>query len=146
LTQPSHYQSNNIKEVRYKRKAPRALEKSTIIGQRGSKYTVVGVSVIEPTLEYPDMAISLSLSNGASYTYSQVSPTEFDNLVQTLQEWQSIILGIMPDLETKSKAIKEQRAIVDAQMAAMEEQMSKMRLMQQQAAVMATMIPPEAQE
>jgi len=92
---------------------------------------VVGVSVIEPTLEYPDLAISFALSNGASYCYSQIKPQEYDNLIHTLQEWRDEFMAIMPELNAKSEAIKLKRAAYDEQMTKMEESMSAARLMQQ---------------
>lgn len=130
MTQPQHWQANNIREVRFKRMTKRVIERSTIIGQRGSKYSVLGFAVIEPTLEYPDLAISVSLSNGASYTYSQIKPEEFNNLIDTLKGWQDLYLGVERDLQEKSNACKERRAAWDAQQAALEEQMQQLRVMQ----------------
>lgn len=128
--------ASNIKEFKYKRHAKRAIERSTIIGQRGAKYTVVGCSIITPTLEYPDVVISFSLSNGANYTYSQISPQEFDNLISTLQAWRDQFMGIMPDLEAKSEVAKAQREAYDQQLRQVEEAQAQVRMLQQQMGTM----------
>lgn len=130
MSMPSHWQAQNIREVKFRRQTKRLFEKSAIIGQRGSKYSVLGISLIEPTLEYPDLAISVSLSNGASYTYSQIKPEEFANLISTLEEWHNQLLGIMPDAEAKSQICQSRRSAWDAQQAAVEEQMQQVRMMQ----------------
>jgi len=134
VQQPSHYRANNIQEFKFKRRAKRLLEKSAIIGQRGAKYTVIGASLIEPTLEYPDTAVSLSLSNGASYTFAQLNPAEFDSLIRTLTDWAMEFGNAYPDLQDKSNAIKAQRAELDAQMAQLEAAQAQVRMMQNAAA------------
>lgn len=100
--QYTHWQAANIKPVRYYRETKTSVEKSAIIARRGKYTSVISCRLLDPTPQYPDTCISISLESGGKSVFCQVNPIEFTALLELLQSWNTIFAEHLPGLEAKS--------------------------------------------
>jgi len=82
-------------------------EAKDFLGKSGKFFTVIRMWIYGATTEYPEVALHLSLSNGAGSAYSKITPQDLDNLISQLSEWRNQILGVMPKLETEAQIVKD---------------------------------------
>jgi len=83
-----------------------AWEKRLITGVRGDFHTMVRLYVYPATIQFPKPAVNLSITNGNSRCFTQISRQELDILIDTLCHWREEITPILSKLEADASRIE----------------------------------------
>lgn len=118
MSQERGYQNQRYKATvrpfRPFRQAVAAFDRNVDCGKKGNFFTKLRMWVYGATVEFPAVAIHISLSNGAGSAFTQITPEDLGVVIQKLTEWQTELMGVMPQLEARAATIRAQRTQIEA--------------------------------
>jgi hypothetical protein len=91
-----------VRPISRRRAQVPAYDDKLICGKRGNYYSVIRFWIYPPTEQYPYVGIHFSLSNGSGSSFTQVTPTDIDNLIHELEKWRDESKPIIDKLQLQA--------------------------------------------